>query len=396
MPTADFDIVTVGGGLGSSALAMSMAEKGSRVLILERETQFRDRVRGEFVSPWGVAELRELGIYELIRDSSGIDAPITNLGFGPRDLPSTTPQGLPALGFCHPEMQEVVLTAAHSAGAKVIRGVTVVDIKCGAMPSVTFQRGDTTESVTARLVVAADGRTSAARKWCDFEVLEKPQPFFFAGLLLEGVKIPEGHSYLLFLPPLARCTAMTPAGRGRCRTYVAYPDEPGFRLQGDEKVPNFIAEAQKAELVAGWFDDAKAIGPLASFRCGDFWVEHPYKNGVALIGDAASTSDPAFGQGLATTVRDVRVLRDSLLASEDWDKAADAYAAEHDRYSTVVRNVTGWFRKLFLEQGIEADKRRERAMPLIAHDETRAPDHLFSGPELPSDDSVRRRFFGEE
>jgi 2-polyprenyl-6-methoxyphenol hydroxylase-like FAD-dependent oxidoreductase len=396
MPSAEYDVVTVGGGLGGSALAKSMAEKGSRVLVLERETQFKDRVRGEFVSPWGVAEMRELGIYELIRDSSGVDAPITDLGFGPRDLPSTTPQGLPAFGFCHPEMQEVVLTAAQLAGAKVLRGVTVIDIKPGPIPTVTFQNGDTTESVTARLVVAADGRTSAARKWVDFEVFEKPQPFYFAGLLLEGVKIPEGHSYLLFLPPLARCTAMTPAGRGRCRTYVAYQDEPGFRLQGEENVQNFITEARKADLVAHWFDEAKAIGPLASFRCGDFWVEHPYKNAVALLGDAASTSDPAFGQGLSTTVRDVRVLRDCLLASDDWEAAANTYAAEHDRYSTVVRNVTGWFRKMFLEQGVEADERRARAMPLIAQDGTRVPDHLFSGPDLRSDDSVKRRFFGED
>jgi hypothetical protein len=26
----------------------------------------------------------------------------------------------------------------------------------------------------------------------------------------------------------------------------------------------------------------------------------------------------------------------------------------------------------------------------------RFPDHTFSGPDLPSDDSVRRRFFGED
>jgi len=45
---------------------------------------------------------------------------------------------------------------------------------------------------------------------------------------------------------------------------------------------------------------------------------------------------------------------------------------------------------------VDADARRARAMPLIAQDETRVPDHLFSGPNLPADDSVRRRFFGEE
>ena len=393
---SQYDIVTIGGGLGGSALAKAMAELGNSVLVLERERQFKDRVRGEFLTPWGVAEARELGIYERVRDNCGIDAPITELGFGPRHLPSTTPQQLPALGFSHPEMQEVVLEAARSAGAEVRRGVTVTAIQAGSDPSVTFQDGETKKTVHARLVVAADGRTSSAREWAAFEAHEKPQPFLFAGLLLNGVNIPEGQSFLLYMPHLAMCTAMTPAGQGRCRTYVAYQDSADFRLQGPDQVPRFLSEAKKAEMVANCFDDATAIGPLASFRCGDFWVEHPYKDGVVLIGDAASTSDPAFGQGLATTLRDVRVLRDCLRADDDWDAAAHAYADQHDRYSQVVRTVNEWFRNIFLEQGLEADDRRARALPLIVEDGTRVPDHLFSGPDLPADDSVKKRFFGDD
>jgi hypothetical protein len=34
-------------------------------------------------------------------------------------------------------------------------------------------------------------------------------------------------------------------------------------------------------------------------------------------------------------------------------------------------------------------------MPLITEDPLRVPDHLFSGPEMPVDDSVRARFYGE-
>ena len=42
-----FDVVTVGGGMAASALAIAMARSGARVLVLEKETKFRDRVRGE-------------------------------------------------------------------------------------------------------------------------------------------------------------------------------------------------------------------------------------------------------------------------------------------------------------------------------------------------------------
>jgi menaquinone-9 beta-reductase len=56
MTSNTYDIITVGGGLGGSALAKVMADHGARVLVVEREKQFKDRIRGEFFAPWGVAE----------------------------------------------------------------------------------------------------------------------------------------------------------------------------------------------------------------------------------------------------------------------------------------------------------------------------------------------------
>ena len=55
METTSYDIITIGGGLGGAALAKVMAESGARVLVLESEPQFKDRVRGEVMLSWGVA-----------------------------------------------------------------------------------------------------------------------------------------------------------------------------------------------------------------------------------------------------------------------------------------------------------------------------------------------------
>ena len=66
-----YDLVTVGGGVGGAALAKVLAEKGHRVLIIERETQFKDRVRGEFVFPWGVAEAKDLNVYDALIQAGG-------------------------------------------------------------------------------------------------------------------------------------------------------------------------------------------------------------------------------------------------------------------------------------------------------------------------------------
>ena len=97
MATYDYDLLTVGGGLGGAALAKVMAEAGTRVLVLEQEPKFRDRVRGEFLAPWGVAEAWQLGIADLFQQC-GCDVPSVEMGMGrPRDLPSTTPHGLAAM-----------------------------------------------------------------------------------------------------------------------------------------------------------------------------------------------------------------------------------------------------------------------------------------------------------
>jgi len=85
-----------------------------------------------------------------------------------------------------------------------------------------------------------------------------------------------------------------------------------------------------------------------------------------------------------------------LCATDNWDAAAHAYAAEHDSYYAVARKVEQWFRSLFLEQGPDADSRRARALPLIAEDQMRVPDHFLSGPDFPADETVRRSFFGED
>ena len=50
MSSTIYDIITVGGGLAGVILAKAMAEQGARVLGLESETKFEDRVQGEVMA----------------------------------------------------------------------------------------------------------------------------------------------------------------------------------------------------------------------------------------------------------------------------------------------------------------------------------------------------------
>src|SRR5215467_3818845 len=400
-----FDEVTVGGGLAASSLAIAMARRGARVLILEKETKFRDRVRGEGLVPWGTAEARKLGIAELLLQKCAKEVPWVDLGFGPRNLLDTTPQKEPLLSYCHPEMQEVLLAEAEESGAEVRRGVTVESVEsstAGAVhPRVTVRNG-TAEKIAARLVVGVDGRGSAVRKWAGFDVDKKPLGFQFAGVQLTGVRWRDDLAPFIFNPELGMCVAMVPQTQGRWRSYLGYPTagsvaNAGMNLQGDNKLKAFVAESARAvPLMADAYAKVESIGPLASFDVSESWVTHPYRDGVALLGDAAATSDPTFGQGMATALRSVRVLSEALLSSADWDQAGIDYALEHDRSFQNTHRVCGWMRTLMQDPGPESSALRQKAMPKIVEDGTRVPDHVLSGPDLPADDGVRARFFGED
>jgi 2-polyprenyl-6-methoxyphenol hydroxylase-like FAD-dependent oxidoreductase len=71
-PTRDaFDVVIIGGGIAGNALAAVLARSGKSVLVLERATVYRDRVLGEYFQPWGVAELRTLGLFDMLTRAGG-------------------------------------------------------------------------------------------------------------------------------------------------------------------------------------------------------------------------------------------------------------------------------------------------------------------------------------
>ena len=67
----DYDLVIAGAGIAGASLAVSMARAGYGVLLVESSAEFKDRVRGEFIFPWGVVEAGRLGVYDDILGAGG-------------------------------------------------------------------------------------------------------------------------------------------------------------------------------------------------------------------------------------------------------------------------------------------------------------------------------------
>ena len=394
------DAIIVGGGLAGSALADQLARFGASVVVLERETKFKDRVRGENMLPWGVAAARRLGIYDdLIAAGGHHTRNFANYVMGeampPRDFSTTTPGGDTALNIYHPAMQEAVLGRAVNAGADVRRGATVlgIDAAPNRPPSVTFEHEEKQATLEARVVIGADGRASQMRSWAGFHVERNPDFLTIAGTLLEGTDVPDDSMYFAVGPGIA--TFWAPLGNRRSRTYYVYPGVAGRRgLTGKNKISEFLQLVQAVGIPEFWLKGAEAIGPLAEFDGADRWVQSPAKNSVALIGDAAASSDPSWGSGLSLTLLDVEHLANALRSTNDWNEALDRYAAEHDEYYGALHRILAWMTELFWTPGPDADERRARVFPRWDQDPTGFPDAAGLGPFGPSDEAAHRLILG--
>jgi menaquinone-9 beta-reductase len=399
--TKNYDIAVIGGGIAGAALAHSMSKAGAQVVVFEAETQFKDRVRGEVVVPWGVAEAQALGLEVALQQADARKLRWLNQYIGPqqierRDFPATTLTKTPLVTFYHPRMQTSLLNAAEACGAEVRRGVMATSVVAGRPARVTHNTNGQTEEIAARLVVVADGRNSQFRRSAGFQVQCETHSLCTAGVLLESVSLPEDTFHLFANPAVGEIIIWAPQGDARVRAYICYWGEARPRFQGSADIARFIDSLEWTGTAGDYFSKATQAGPLATFEGADRWVEHPYQDGVALLGDAAASNDPTWGQGLSLALRGARTLRDALLRNEDWDAAGHDYAREQDRYYGKLRTVAGWFREFFMITGPEADARRARALPLIGQDPTRVPDLLFSGPEISVASDSRARFFGED
>jgi 2-polyprenyl-6-methoxyphenol hydroxylase-like FAD-dependent oxidoreductase len=397
-----YDLIVVGGGIAGASLAKRMAESGARVVVLERETEFRDRIRGECLVPWGVGEARQLGVADTLRSCSNemqwVQLSINGQIGMKRDLFATTPQGAGMWGFYHPRAQEALLTAAATAGAEIRRGATVRRIVAGAKPKVEIAADDgNSAELEGRLVAYCAGRNPALRTELGFETRRGSIPLLLSGIWVKELP-PEVDSSVAYISndvANGSVSALFQQPDGRARAYFGFHPQKCERLQGDASFGRFRDELEKAAQGTIPFGASKPIGPLASFECTDVWVDHPYRGGVALVGDAAASNDPSWGQGLSLAFRDARVLSDELLGDKDWAAAGERYAERHDQHYGTIRKVSGWFYDIFQRLGPEAEARRARALPLLAQGPMRFPDQLYSGPDLPMADDARARFFGE-
>lgn len=408
---ATYDLVIVGGGIGGSALATVMAQAGRSVLLLEKSDVYEDRVRGEWIAPWGVAEVRRLGLYPRLMAAGGhhithhvtYDETLDPDAAEASALPlGIFREGVPGpLCLGHPRHCQTLFDAATEAGATALRGVQVMDVSAGASPKVVYEHDGQVREARARLLVGADGRTSQVREAVGVGLIQDRPHHWFAGLLIEGV---EG-----WRPDLQAIGTENefgflafPQGQGRVRVYGGYPLDQAQRFKGGDGARRFLdafamqCSPNNQHLVSG-----RPAGPLFSYFNADSWTDRPYAEGVVLVGDAAGWNDPILGLGLSITYRDVRIVSDLLKASDDWNGAIfEEYGEERSERMRRLRFTAKLQAALDMEFGDAARARRRSLFERSAGDPS-LKAHAFAvmaGPEaLPPEmftDDHRARVLG--
>jgi 2-polyprenyl-6-methoxyphenol hydroxylase-like FAD-dependent oxidoreductase len=391
---ATFDLAIVGGGIGGSALATVMARAGYSVLLLEQSERYVDRVRGEWIAPWGVVETRRVGLYDLLIEAGGHHL-TRHITFDETKDPAlaaaqTLPLGIFApdvagpLCLGHPLHCQTLFDAARAAGVDARRGVNVTSLTLGEAPRLSFEQDGKVVEAKARLIVGADGRTSQVREAAGIVLHQDKPHHWFAGLLVEGAEgwaddlqaigTENDFGFLAF-----------PQGSGRVRVYGGYALDEARRFKGPDGPRQFLdafamqSAPENRHLVAG-----RPAGPLHSYINADSWTDEPYAPGAVLVGDAAGWNDPIIGLGLSITYRDVRLVSELLKATDHWTVEALApYGEERRERMRRLRAAATLQAGLDMEFGDAARERRRRHFELSAGDPTLGLHALavMAGPE---------------
>ena len=397
--SSSFDVVVVGGGIAGSTLGGVLARAGLGVLVVEKEARFRDRIRGEGTWPWGVAEAQALGLHGLLREASTIPLYAVHRyeqGVHVETLVEPEPgSSLTSIGFFHPQFQEAAFSWAAAQGARTLRPAKAVTFASNGRPQLTLATEDGEVTVSARLVVGADGKLSRVRQWTGGESVTDPEHHRMGGVLISGAVIDRAHDNFAWFD--GEAINWFAAGPEMTRLYVEMTAARLRETGIDRSFPALIAFAA-AQMPEGELASVTQEGPIGFFPTNDIWASRIAGNHVVLIGDAAGAPDPSQGHGTPMIFRDVRALSELLLSERDWDLAIDAYAQERARAFAVIRELDRWHNAFYemsddavrLQEGHERAKHHDPALGGFAHIETRGPGGLVA------DEAARRHYFGED
>jgi 2-polyprenyl-6-methoxyphenol hydroxylase-like FAD-dependent oxidoreductase len=323
-------------------------------------------VRCEWLAPWGVSEAQRLGLLDVLEEAGAHytrrHVPYADFATPEEaearciDLTAVLP-GVPgAINVGHPRMCEAFDAAAQAAGARLLRGVTDLDVTPGAAPKAGFTFGGRRHEVAPRVVIGADGRGSSVARRIGARVNADPTHHIIAGLLVEGAGEWPGGDQAMGVHGGATLLVFPQSGHRR-RLYLCHALSDRKRFGGDDGARNFLAAFRVPSLPFGdALAEARPVGPCHGYPNGDTWIDDPTAPGVVLVGDAAGHNDPTIGRGSASRCA---TCGSSPKRSPTARWSAEAYAEERRERMRRLRFVATLVSGFNAEFTDEARRRRQ-------------------------------------
>ena len=318
----EVDVLVAGGGPAGSTTAAAMAQLGLRTLLADAGQDRRKQLAGELLHPIGVEELTAFGFSEVLRSGG---APIIGFAvvYGEKTALLPYGPGNRGLGIEHHALVTPLLDVLEKRGDVDVRRKTRVTLVSDGPEGVevTLSRDGQSDRVRARMLVAADGRASPLRRALGITE-QHDRLSMMIGVLVEASSLPHagrGHLFIGGPAPVlaypisdteARVMVDLPLGSSPARVHT----EPDILsgLPGPLRQAILSALEREAPLVAS--NDTRVMDQV-------------YKGHVVLVGDAAGCCHPLSASGMASAVRDARVLHRSMSeAGNDVSRALAAYA----------------------------------------------------------------------
>ncbi len=334
-----YDAIVVGGGPAGSSVSLLLAQRGWRVLLLEKSRFPREKLCGEFISPECLELFERLGVRKQIlaadpqritrmrlyaSDGRGIEVPLNWLADGQ------------ALGLSRSRMDAILLNRAREAGVQVREGFHVSARLARYRDKQVVEGkadGETLERFAGRLIIDASGRTQLFA--ASPAGLRRPR-LFACKVHLRGVE-----------------------GLGEVGELFFYHDGYGGLAEIEGGLTNLCFMTTEATLLAAKGDRQALLeqtvltNPAARERLRSAVIEgewlgtgpiayghRPSLPGVIAVGDAGAVIDPFTGSGILLALRSAEIAAAAIDQSLTLDEG-DPTAIER-RYHALHRAEFGW------------------------------------------------------
>ncbi len=318
-------MVVIGGGPVGSALALALRDSGLQMVLLEARPAAAGDARPLALSYGSRLILERLGLWP---ELAGLVTPIRRIhvsqrgGFGRAELDADE-AGMADLGYVidYGRLARALATAAAATAVQCRSGARVTAWQAGAPARVEYVIDGASHTMTAQLVVVADG---GAADDGDAQQLDYDQCAVTARVVSERPHNNVAYERFTQHGPLA----LLPDGKDWALVWTTTPARADALCSAE---PAQFLDALRAEFGsrAGAFTavTARARYPLRLRR-----TRRPVQDHVARIGNAAQSLHPVAGQGFNLGLRDAWELGEQLaIADRATIGTAEALAAYRAR-----------------------------------------------------------------